>query len=190
MKRSRNLSQRSQKVLWNQNFTCSLVWSCVLMHNGQAKKTNPTPKRKRTKYVCTHTATLVEPGHLSPLVAWRLKLAKAPQQSQASKFSPVSIHTQGFTTDSRRGYQISQHLSDLRLFSMQQPSVPRQPEKVSSQDKATYVGLEAVPSTLLLTPALIYSHHEPFNGAHTGKPNLQKKIPPSSWVSWVCSWFS
>lgn len=39
------------------------------------------------------------------------------------------------------------------------------------------MGLMMVLSTLLLTPALTYSHKEPIDGAQSGKPKLQNNFP-------------
>lgn len=174
VKRRGNLSQRSQKVLWNKNSTYSVVWSCVLMHNGQAKKKKKTQTKKSK--TCLHPQCNF--GRTWP------PQSTGGIETQTSQSSSKVIGIKIFT--SKQAYpkfhywppeRLPNTWAPLRLFSAQQPGVPRQQEEGPSQDKAIYAGLVVAPSTLLLTPALIYSHHEPFNGAQAGKPNLQKNSP-------------
>lgn len=159
-----SLLHRSQKVLWNQNFTYSLVWFCVLMHNGQAKKKkkNQTKKNK----ACLHPQCNF--GRTWP------PQSSGGIETQTSQSSLKVIGIKFFT--SKYAHLKFHDWLPERVPNISAPLRPkavfRQQQEASSQDKAIYVGLVVVPSTLLLTPALIYSHHKPFNGAQSGKPNL------------------
>lgn len=182
VKQSGNLSQKSQKVLWNQNLTCSLVWSYVLMHNGQAKKNQPQTQTENKACLhpqCNFGGTW-PPQSTGSFETWT--------SQSSSKVIGIKIFATKHTRTRFhcwRPERVPNISAPLRPF-LVQPSVPRWQEKVSSRPKAIYVGFVVVPPILLFTPALIYSQHDP--ARELSQENLTyKKIPPSSWVSWVCS---
>lgn len=112
VKQSENLSQKSQKVLWSQNLTCSLVWSYVLMHNGKAKKKNQ-PQTQTENKACLHPQCNFG-GTWPPQSTGSFETWTSQSSSKVigiKIFSTKHTHTRFHCWRPER-YQISQHLSD------------------------------------------------------------------------------
>lgn len=175
VKCSGNLLQRSQKVLWNQNFICLLVLSSVLVHNGKAKKTNSKPKQKRTKPVDLQCNC----GGTCP------PQSTSSSETQTSQSSSRVISINIFTckhTPTKFHYWLAERLPNI--------SAPLRHEIIFSAaawcPQAVGGGSFAGKSHLYgpyggpVHPAVDTSTHllpkEPIDGAQSGKPKLQNNF--------------